>query len=927
MCLALALACNKEIIPNAPIEVTEGEEVTLSMSVSVPGMEVATRALGEYGYTDGAHPSLWVVVFDQQGYLVETAKAYDPEYTDISEDHKTTTQFSVDLHATPEPCIIHYLLNYSGDNLDLSYGHETSVIGALTVENKDVYWQRKLLPGGINDNVDYVATNFTQIPLVRNFAKITVTESADNFTLTGFYVLNVPKSGTVAPLSNGAFVNYQPTVPTGQTLYGVLTSGGYLGNMPDGVEFSNTAAPAADAFKTDAVYLYENTYSQNATLVPTILIKGRFGTDTDDTYYKADLLTNNLATGLQDYAHILRNFHYVLNIKSVVASGKSDPQGAIAAAANNNLSGSVEIKDLTNVTNGQAGIYVSFTDTTLVSSNPIVLKYKFVPDITTPAETNNGRVTVVAPAGNVLASEAVTGSDITSGSWNGWRTLTIRPKELPNSTQEQTIVLYDQATLLRREVLIRLRPKLTMEVQCVPESVASVPGTPVVVNIKIPQGLNKALFPLEFAIEANTTAANNTSLKQYISPAKSENTSVRTGETIVTETNTNGTLKYAGAKSYQYIKTLSYEDYEKLSVSGTQVVLPVYFVTNTAASASTVYVSNMYFNDANGTFGNFNATYNFAELEFGGRVLPGVGNDVTFTFNMDTDAPTNQVTVTLVGLKPATGSALTQVEGTSNQYSFTPSATSTNPAVTLNLVTTQEYGNVSVMLAANSYVGAVATAPQDLYSFSDLAFSGNVPAKKDEGVTFTFNMDTAAPNVPVTVTLVGLEPATGSGLTHVEGTSNQYTFTPSEEDVTTDDPEVALSLITTQESGTVSVSLAAGQYNNASMSAVQANEITIEIASSESIQFDWNNNNDPNTLKSISIPDGGVVDYTDFDISSEWVQSGYGWTEEWSISFEGLVFVGEGINDDTIVTIVVGRGTSNNNNVTFTPTIGALKGN
>ncbi len=700
MCLALALACNKEIIPNAPIEVTEGEEVTLSMSVSVPGMEVATRALGEYGYTDGAHPSLWVVVFDQQGYLVETAKAYDPEYTDISEDHKTTTQFSVDLHATPEPCIIHYLLNYSDDdNLDLSYGHETSVIGALNVENKDVYWQRKSLPGGINDNVDYVAANFTQIPLVRNFAKITVTESADNFTLTGFYVLNVPKSGTVAPLSNGAFVNYQPTVPTGQTLYGVLTSGGYLGNMPDGVEFSNTAAPAADAFKTDAVYLYENTYSQNATLVPTILIKGRFGTDTDDTYYKADLLTNNLATGLQDYAHILRNFHYVLNIKSVVASGKSDPQGAIAAAANNNLSGSVEIKDLTNVTNGQAGIYVSFTDTTLVSSNPIVLKYKFVPDITTPAETNNGRVTVVAPAGNVLASEAVTGSDITSGSWNGWRTLTIRPKELPNSTQEQTIVLYDQATLLRREVLIRLRPKLIMEVECVPESVASVPGTPVVVNIKIPQGLNKALFPLEFAIESNTSAANNTSLKQYISPAMSENTSVRTGETIVTETNTNGTLKYAGAKSYQYIKTLSYEDYVKLSVSGTQVVLPVYFVTNTAASASTVYVSNMYFRDASDTFDNVNATYAFSDLAFDGHVPLGSDQDVKLKFNMNSASYNTPVTITLIGLKRADGTT---------QFTLTPD----DADVELNLKTTKESGTVAVLLAAENYAGAILAAVQ-----------------------------------------------------------------------------------------------------------------------------------------------------------------------------------------------------------------------
>lgn len=731
MCLALALACNKEIIPNAPIEVTEGEEVTLSMSVSVPGMEVATRALGEYSYADGAHPSLWVVVFDQQGYLVETAKAYDQEYTDISADHKTTTQFSVDLHATPEPCTIHYLLNYSdGDNLELPYGHETSVIGALAVENKDVYWQRKSLPGGINDNVDYVAANFTQIPLVRNFAKITVTNSANNFTLSGFYVLNVPKSGTVAPLSNGAFVNYQHTVPTGQTLYGVLTSGGYFGNMPDGVQFNNTAAPAATDFKKDPVYLYENTYSsQKDAKVPTVLIKGKFGEDANDTYYKADLLTNNLETGLQDYAHILRNFHYVLNIKSVVASGKSDPQGAIAAAANNNLSGAVEIKDLTNVTNGQAGIYVSFTDTTLVSSNPIVLKYKFVPDITKPAEVSNERVTVVAPAGNVLASEAETGSDINSGSWNGWRTLTIRPKELPKSTQEQTIVLYDQATLLRREVVIRLRKKLDMDVTCNPKVVDAAVGQSMTLNIKLDTTLNKALFPLDFTIESQTNESSNT-LKQYISPASSEVISVQTGKSIVPG--------YSNSKSYQYIKTLSYDDYTVLKNTAKQnnvdyVILPVAFKTNIANNASTVYVRNQYFNDASDYFvnksevlvdGGFYGAGNEVKLMF----LADAAGDYTITSSVlaETKAVNNtialaagevyektlytstwsdRVAVTITG----PSSYNKTLQGVATRSKLAMKATSIKVG-TSDLTTFQEFGIYTTDNAAKSMTGSIGTA-------------------------------------------------------------------------------------------------------------------------------------------------------------------------------------------------------------------------
>lgn len=619
MCLAMTQACIKENFPTSPNDVTEGEEVTLSMSVSVPGMEVATRALGEYGYTDGSHPSLWVVVFDQQGYLVEYAKATDPSLTGGSLNE---TRFSVKLHETPEPCIIHYLLNYA-DNLDLAYGHESSLIGGLVVgPDKDVYWQRRVLQGGINDDPTYISNNFTRIPLVRNFAKITVTvdENVDNFTLSGFYVLNRPKAGTVAPYSNGAFVNYQPTLED-QSLYDALTGAGYVGSEPDGLEFTNTAAPAAEDFSKNPTYLYENT-AEDKNAVTTILIKGRFGSDTQDTYYKADLVTNDLVSGGTEYAHILRNFHYELNITSVIASGK-DIAGAMNAAANNNLSGAVEIKDLTNVTNGTAGIYVSFTDTTLVSSAPIVLKYKFLEDVSDKTSYSNDRVKISAEPGDVVSSTSK-GSLITTpttSSWYGYQELIINPQELPDYTKQQTIVLYDEATKLRREVLIRLRPKLTMEVQCDPKVVDAEAGESMTLNLMFDSNLNPALFPLDFTIESQTNASSST-LKQYISPATTEVISVQTGKSIVPG--------YTGSKSYQYVKTLSYDDYKQLSTNADgQVIFPVEFVTNIAANASTVYVRNQYFKDANDFFLN-----EAAALVDGG--FYGARNEVQLVFTATT---------------------------------------------------------------------------------------------------------------------------------------------------------------------------------------------------------------------------------------------------------------------------------------------------
>lgn len=617
MCLALTQACIKENFDIPSAEIAEGEELTINMSVSVPGMEVATRALGEYNYADGAHPTLWVVVFDQQGYLVEYAKATEQEYNGGADNE---TKFSVKLHQTPEPCIIHYLLNYA-DELTLDPGHESGVIGGLTVgPDEDVYWQRRVLPGGINADADYVAANFTRIPLVRNFAKITVSvaESVSNFSLTGYYVLNVPKTGTVAPYTNGAFVNYQPTLAADQTLYDALTASGYVGNEPDGLEFDRTAAPEASDFSTAAAYVYENT-AKDDNLVTTILIKGRFGNDTADTYYKADLVTSDLVTGLSENAHILRNFHYNLNITSVAASGKTDIAGAISAAANNNLSGAVEIKDLTNITNGTAGLYVSFTDTTLVSSAPIVLKYKFLTDVSNKSSFANDRVVISAPSGKVVSSWSKGGliSTPTTSSWYGYQELIINPQALPAYTVDQTIVLYDQTTKLRREVVLRLRPKLDLVVDCAPLVVDATAGESMTLNLMFDANLNKALFPLDFTIESQTNATSS-SLKQYISPAKSEVISVKTGTSIVPG--------FGSAKSYQYVKTLSYDDYTKLSKNEAgQVVFPIAFVTNTAASASTVYVRNQYFNDANDFFLN-----EAASLIDGG--FYGAGNEVRLVF-------------------------------------------------------------------------------------------------------------------------------------------------------------------------------------------------------------------------------------------------------------------------------------------------------
>lgn len=711
LCLPIWLACTDENIPSSNHPVEEGKEVKLRMSVVLEEMNIASsRAFGE-DITD--FPSLWIVAFDKDGYLVEWAEATDLKRTTITNaDGNTTnsslheTEFSVILRATSDHRTLHFIANYA-DELNLEFGHESNLIGSLTVSgDKDVYWHRKELSGGINTDDTYIANNFRRIPLLRNFAKITVGVDSEvtNFTLTGFYVLNVPTSGTVAPYSNGKFVDYMSTTiaETAKT-YKELNDEGYIGTMPDDVEYKQSTAPDEWVATDGSFYMYENTYRDDKEKTTSILIKGKFGTSTTETFYRADLTIPDVATGLSEYYHILRNFHYHLNITSVIAAGKTSADLAISAPANNNLSGAVEVKNLSNISDGTAKLEVSYTDMVLVSTDKVTLKYRFLTDVSNENSVANNRIKIYTKAEEdkpVIASyspETTTNIAVDS---DGWSTITITPVgTLPEATRVQTLTLYDETTKLRREVQYTLRSKLDMVVKCVPKKVESTAGTAVEVDICIPNNLNENLFPLDFAIEAQTSAASTT-LKQYISPKSTEVMSVTTGGSIV-----DGHL---GEKSYQYIKELTYEAYKELAVVDGRRVFPVDFVTNTAASASMVYVDNKYFNKGSDFF--VNTLPALVDTEY-----YGVGKDVFYVLEAST---AGDYTITATYATPATQT----VQLAANDVYETILKTTTwssNTSVTVGS-TTKEGTTTRNKLAmkAASTSGTDLTASTELYVYT-----------------------------------------------------------------------------------------------------------------------------------------------------------------------------------------------------------------
>lgn len=611
-CLPLLFACQKEDI------FEEGQEVVLNLSVDMGDMQsAATRAMGVD--VEGT-PALWLAVFDGEGYLVEWTEAFDCETTN------GVTTFKATLHATMEKRVMHFLLNYVDDSaeLELDYGHENNVIGGLTVErNRDVYWQRVELPEGINGSTDQNGTvkkYLTKVPLVRNFSRIKVTEVCDHFELTGFYVLNVPQYGTVAPFINGSFVKYYNENGGNFTpkTYATLNTEGYTGAMPDDDERINKHTEFAESTtlldKDASYYLYESTYiNGNKDKTVSVLLKGNY--DGTEYWYRVDLVKPDDKTGVIEYFDVLRNFAYTINITHVTA-GKTSAKDAIEQPAGNNILSSLDIAHLTNVSDGTATLEVNYTDTVLISNDAVTVRYKFT-DTGSGANDNSDIADKQNECGWYLTYDGQTapiGVAIAGGnSTDGWRDVTIRVNDATITERKEVSITFfatsSTKTVLSRTVHYTLMPQQPMLVEC-PALVPATVGSEFNVNILIPDGLPEAMFPLDFAIESQAEGETDY-LAQYITPANSETVSVKTDGSIV------DIEKLKGKKSFQYVVTLSYEDYNKAVVTERQLsngqtmsmrLYSTLFKTNTAQSASTVYAYNRYFTLGTDNFKNINLT-------------------------------------------------------------------------------------------------------------------------------------------------------------------------------------------------------------------------------------------------------------------------------------------------------------------------------
>ena len=623
--LTLALSsCVKEEGPSAGAKLPNPEGVgVLNVKIEIPETAIATRALSkDFDFTNS---TLHLAVFDGST-LSEYALAKNVGTTTGEVDGKTVTlyQFTVNLTLNAAPIHVHMVLN-GPDNL--SYGYEDELMSRLSVSgNTPAYWGYVDLPDGITakqvwdsatQSYEYVKKNgkyvvedavtekFQKVPMVRNFAWLTVgtSSSVTNFTLDGIVLLNEPKEGTVAPYnrSTHAFMTDYKTYD-----YSGIVSA-YSGNMLTSETFDGTVPTDADFVDpSSGVFMYERTAPTGTQAKTTIIARGKY--NGDKVYYKIDLADTD------GYYTVYRNFHYNITITNVAKKGSATIADAIQSGGTADPTTDTDISSLDDISNGVNRLYVQYVDTTVTSAQDMVLRYKFIPDINSSNVVVNDAVTLTVgnkgSYGEAIEGSACTKatSDETYGGSSGWRQVTFKTTGPGTSEKHQSITVTgtSNSSSVKIVVTVRVIPKQTLSVECVngdPDKVSSrrnairdTTAAPLDVRTTIPVGLPESIFPLVFDIEV---------VQKSLTPRAGAYLPVTSGKSY----------SGSGKATYMFQRTLMYSEYVSLTPSDSKVTFSSLFKSNIAASASEVYVANPYFNTGSASFTNYHVA-KFSNLRY-----------------------------------------------------------------------------------------------------------------------------------------------------------------------------------------------------------------------------------------------------------------------------------------------------------------------
>ncbi len=300
-----------------------------------------------------------------------------------------------------------------------------------------------------------------------------------------------------------------------------------------------------------------------------------------------------------------------------------------------------------------------------------------------------------------------------------------------------------------------------MIVELNPYEVPEVSGSKFNLLLTIPAGLSPAIFPLDFAIEAEELT---------IVPAAGEQMPVKTGKSI----------SGSGKNSFYFVKTITKGEYN----SEIKNTITCHFTTTRAVSASRIFVLNDYFqtqyiennlednkwtqdDDGKSIYLSNYSHQTFSNLRINNDASPDPivcveEANVSFTFDMSAE-PAGKVKVSLGGLKPANEEDPTlEYKGIENGYAIYEYSVS-GTSGSLALITADEDSPIYIGLDAHHFVHNEIKADRQWSNFTGFWNKNSLGTTAGEPVDYTLTIPQSGyyTGMVVTVKFDGLAFANG----------------------------------------------------------------------------------------------------------------------------------------------------------------------
>ncbi len=466
------------------------------------------------------------------------------------------------------------------------------------------------------------------------------------------------------------YQNLPMTQPSGHADWRLLTEApyNYGGYSPYPITFAPNPTSKANGdpdkgfqdYKPNGyIYVYERTkprtYSNHTEKATRIIIRARKGGDSGVwKYYPLDIVDdkgNNIA--------LLRNFTYVVTLTGISPnSGEVSAEDALDATGAN-VSGDPRTQDLNEVSDGVSSIVVSYIDTTAIASGTYSVMYKFIPDAEHNGSQSNKDVSIEVgydgttdgfqPGTQSLNGATFAGTLANPSVWiemegtapklyyqdgNSWKVAATDAQKAQAwskiiyttvGTEGNTFTYNSFGTIrvtgtrangkIYRDVRVNIIKKKMMQVECADKYVQRIAGSHEDLVIRIPDDLTRSMFPLQFKIEGAAST---------VTPRDGDNLPVQSGKSTVPG--------MGSRSSFFFVKTLTKQEYDAIpSVNGWKE-FTCKFKTTKAASATTLYVTNEYFEQGSDNFMNYDQRL-FTEAKFSRQAA--IGEEVNFRFTMD----------------------------------------------------------------------------------------------------------------------------------------------------------------------------------------------------------------------------------------------------------------------------------------------------